>query len=125
MYGGQSEYIPDFPLPETSQQIVIYYLAWCPYCKRALEAVRNFRDAKGNPMLYVAYDAEALMTNLLRQKGKKRINSNDLNGQGRTLFFKKLNDMTNNYKSFPLVFGQGQFMGGSSELIEVLKKLKS
>ena len=119
-----SEYIPDFPLPEKSQQIVVYYLSWCPACKRALEALKSFRDQKGNPLLYTTYDAEALMTNLLRQAGKKRIDQDDLSGRGRTLYFKKLDGLTGKYRFFPQVFVQGKFLGGSSDLIEALNKLK-
>lgn len=124
MYGGQGEYIPEFPLPDKSQQIVIYYLSWCPSCKRALEALRNFRDKKGNPMLYSAYDAEALMTNLLRQTGKKKVDQNDLGGRGRSLFFKHLDGLTGKYRYFPLVFVQGKFIGGSSDLIQALNQLQ-
>ena len=119
-----NEYIPDFPLPEKNQQIVVYYVPWCPACKRALDALKGFRDQRGNPLLYTVYDAEALMTNLLRQAGKKKVNQDDLSGRGRTLFFKKLDGLTEKYRFFPLVFIQGKFIGGSSDLIEALDNLK-
>lgn len=126
MYGGAKKiniYIPEFPMPEPSVPVTIYYLSWCPACGRALEALRNFRDNNGNPMLYATYDAEALMTNMLRQKKANTVDEDMLASEGRQLLYKKLDKLTKGYRYFPMVFVRGKFIGGSTDLIKFLKKL--
>lgn len=124
MFGsGFTPYIPDFPMPQRNEQVTIYYLKWCPACGRALDALKKFRDKKGNPLLYVAYDAEALMANLLRQAGYSEINEELLSSKGRQLLFKKIDRLTGKYRYFPMIFMRGKFIGGSTDLIEVLTQL--
>jgi glutaredoxin len=115
-------YVHDkFPIPQENIMITIYYLKRCPHSLQALQTIQNFRDAKGHPLLYAAYDAEELMIHLLRKKKK---NEKDLAIEGRVLFFQKLKKLIEDYSSFPLIFIRKDFLGGNSQLQAMLSKRK-
>lgn len=116
-------YIPDFPMPSNNIPITIYYLPHCGFSQKALNALQNFRDKKGNPLLYKTCNAEVIMAHLLMKKGNKNVTKELVDKKGRQLFFPMLDKYTNKYRSFPLIFIKNNFIGGCSELLMILNEL--
>jgi len=79
----------------SGEQVVIYTRSGCPYCKKA----KKLFDSKKIPY-----------KNVLVVRGKE------------DRILEKVDPKTNYYRYFPIIFMDGKFIGGYSELQEKLTK---
>jgi glutaredoxin len=91
---------PPFNLPKNSDQITIYYSDWCGYSRKAIQIAQN------NNLEYVLYDID--------ECGGMSIVLN---------YFKNNKLIPYSYKTRPLVFNNGKFIGGCTELEKLIHNL--
>ncbi len=91
---------PKFPLPKNETQITIYYSDWCGYSRKAIKIAQN------NNLEYTLYDID--------ECGGMSIVLN---------YFKNNHVIPLSYKTRPLVFQYGKFIGGCSELERLIQNL--
>lgn len=85
-----------FPYP-TEEGWVIYGALWCPFCRGA----NSLLEEKNIEFTY--YDIDKI----------EGYTKNDVKD--------KLSDLTNDYKTIPMVFNNGEFIGGYVDLKRYLK----
>jgi len=99
-----NEYIPPLPPTNEPNRIVIFYKPGCPHSLRALETIKKIK-INNKPILFNAYNASELMK--LHKIGDSQ------------QFGYKLG-LRNGYATFPMIFINGNFIGGNAELQKMI-----
>ena len=82
-----------FPHPNPVDEWTIYLGNWCGFCRRT---VKYFKDKDVQP---VYWDVDKI------EGGKEKV-------------YEKLSQVTDNYKTIPIIFNRDKFIGGYTDLIE-------
>jgi glutaredoxin len=92
MSDDEKSYISDesIAMPENVKKWIIYGASWCGFCRGALRLLNSHLEE------YIYYDVDEL--------------GGALNTKN------KLSHLTDNYKTIPLIFNYGKFIGGYMEL---------
>jgi len=118
------KYFINFPVPKTDIPITIYYNPNCSPCNLALDLIKKHKlkdnkSGESQPLLFMAIDATE-MGKILEEK-------NDYQKSGLDLFYEELNKFMKKNKfnssttTFPIIFKGTQYIGGYSELNNLLK----
>lgn len=83
------------PYPETKSTFYVYGIHTCPYCQRAKQAIQNVPKSK-----YV--DITPYKNEVIQH-------------------FREVGLIPHGHRTVPLVFKNGVFLGGSSELLRLLQ----
>ena len=83
---------------------VIFYSSWCEYSKKALDLLRD------NNLSYKAYSIESI------KGGMERLLKLLKNNKEETY-----SEFDPNYKTRPIIFYKGKFIGGYTELVKYIK----
>jgi len=92
-----------FPYPRSNMNIVIYGKKKCYFCK----AAKNLLDKVG--LSYTYYDINDLVKKKILKKPGDIIDI--------------LGNKTNNYKTVPMIFIYGDFLGGFTQLHELINHM--
>ena len=87
----QNKKCSKIPLPEKNDKWTIYTIEWCGYCKGTKELLKQKKEK------YVEHDVSNIV-----------------------YITECLGGITNNYEMFPMIFKNGEFIGGLSELKNIL-----
>jgi len=118
------KYFINFPVPKADIPITIYYNPNCSPCNSALDLIKKHKlkdnkSGESQPLLFMAIDATE-MGKILEEK-------NDYQKSGLDLFYEELNKFMKKNKfnssttTFPIIFKGTQYIGGYSELNNLLK----
>ena len=92
----------------SSQGWTVYGEEWCGFCKRAVELLKS-RNSK-----FVYYDKTgSTFQKLARNMGIKERNPKE---SAEKAFKKTIGKMIGNHRTIPIVFHNGKFIGGYSDL---------
>lgn len=110
---GTGVYMPNFPVPYTTDVVTVYYIEGCPYCNAARAALEEFRY-NGAPLKYALFNVNTIAPS--REEFWIKINPYLKNT------YYNISSLTQ-HNTFPVVFIKGKFLGGNAELQEALAKV--
>ena len=93
---SKNSYVLNLPMPSEDIEYTVYGTTWCPFCIKAKKLLRTIPDIKS---VYINIEKYTTVTNFKQQMA----------------------EMTNDYKTIPIIFNKTEFIGGYTDLCKLLE----